>query len=238
MTRLITSKEIVSNLRVGVSGILQFSEKYKQVKIRQPATILGWKPGERFLLDAGTPTYQNSARLHEFLHERCIYRYIVNHCAYALEGRLLDVSVQMGRRSLWIGWPNHVHVYPYRSESRMEVELPCNVQAIGMTGAGEVFHGQILDLSTIGCCLGLPATDVPRIGVGKTLLLSFHVGDLPAPCAVEGRVRHVRDYDSTHICGIEFSAIPEEVTAELHSLLANNPHFPNELEALRSRKSE
>ena len=235
MVRLSRSNEIIKHLRVGVNGVLQFSEKYKQVKIRQPATILGWKSNERILLDAGTPTYQNSARLHEFLHERCIYRYIDNNCALAIEARLLDVSVQMGRRGIWIGWPNFIHVYPYRTQGRTEVEFPCNVQPIGANGAGPVLHGHILDISLLGCCIGIPANSGPRLRTDKTLLLSFKVGDLPSPCGVEGRIRHIRDYGSEHLYGIEFGAMPEELTEELRTLFAESPHFTHELEALRQR---
>lgn len=99
-----------------------------------------------------------------------------------------------------------------------------------------MLHGQVLDLSACGCCFSVPKALAGTITVGRTILLSFQLEDSERPTVVEGVVRHLRDYESSHVYGLECGAIPEELSEALNATLGSSPHLSNELEALRQRQ--
>jgi len=204
--RLTQSKEIAPYLRVGSAGLLQFVDPLEKLQFRVPVAVSGWHEGQYLLLDARGQSEKVRQTINASIEKRCVLRYLSEDKAYATELRLKHVWNVREAVLMCLAWPERMHIYPFRTQPRFAVQIPCNIYLSG--ALEDCQHGHVIDISERGVCLSMRHLD-PSDNLEIGLMLDADAkerNELRLPI----EVRTQRAFEDHVLIGAKIGVIGEE----------------------------
>lgn len=214
MKRLTQNKEIVPYLRVGSSGLLQFVDPLEKLQFRVPVAVSGWQEGQYLLLDARGQSEKVRQAITLSIEKRCVLRYLSEDKAYAAELRLKHAWNVREAVLMCLAWPERMHIYPFRSQPRFAVQIPCNIYT--SKELDDCQHGHVIDISDGGVCLSMRRLE-SGVNLNIGLMLDANASEknelrLPIEICTQ------REFEDHVLIGAKFGMIGESSREALRNL--------------------